>query len=350
MECARPALLAAALVVAPVAGQDVAGVAHGFDGRPSGAIVVRALDANRNHLGETATAPDGRFHLHVAAPIHFLQVQAEAVRIEETIAGGSDRTLVLSFAGVGHFTVHGQLLTPDGKHAAGIDVACRDGAGRTIATHTADAEGAFRFRANQPIAALVVDPIGWAHPVPGPFDADRQLDIDLRQERAQFFCLRGTTRDERGAPDPRVRVTAQHEREVVAATASDADGNYVLWCKRPATHLFSHDGIPRTARQGNWQNDATVDLDERDHGYLVVSGRLVDARGVGSARAAVYAASQRPAPPLRRPPDGMTNADGGFCVRVPRYETHLWFFQESQNRQAWVQFLPGQPLLAKLAP
>lgn len=332
----------------PVVGQQIAGIAHGFDGRPSAGIVVRAVDDHGDDLGAVATAPDGRFELRVARPIRAIVVQAEGVRFEHAIENGGDPALVLTFAGVPHFTLTGRLFDPAGMVMAGVDVACRDAARRTIATSTTDAGGVFRIRANEPVAALVVDPAAIGHAIAGPFTADRAADIDLAREGAHLFCLRGRTLDDAGAPVASLRVVGRNDRTLVAATTSDADGNFVLWSKQPITHLFSHDTIPRTARCGAWATDGTVVLDEREHGYLLVSGRLVDGRGAGSERAAIYAAAVRPKAPHREPPDGITTTSGGFCVRVPRYQTHLWFFQESGNREAWIPITPGRPHVARL--
>ncbi|MCU0865796.1 MAG: hypothetical protein MUC36_18580 [Planctomycetes bacterium] len=194
----------------------------------------------------------------------------------------------------------------------------------------------------------VVDPIALGHEVPSPFATDRNADVDLAAQREQFFCLRGRTRDDAGAPSASLRILARNEGKLVASTRSDADGNFVLWSKRPITHVFSSDTIPRTARCGAWAADGTLDLDEREHGYLLVSGRLLDAEGAGSGQAAIYACSKRPKPPHREPPDGTTTSTGGFCVRVPRYQTNLWFFQEGGNRDAWLRIAPGTPHTARL--
>jgi hypothetical protein len=160
--------------------------------------------------------------------------------------------------------------------------------------------------------------------------------------------LRGRTLDDSGAPSTSQRIVARNERTLVASTKSGTDGNFSLWSKRPITHVFSHDTIPRTARCGAWANDGTLDLDEREHGYLLVSGRLLEAQGVGSKSAAIYAVTKRPTPPHREPPDGTTTSSGGLCVRVPRYQTHLWFFQEGGNREAWLPIAPGKPHAARL--
>jgi hypothetical protein len=135
MTTSSPVALASLLSFAIwLPGQQIAGIAHGFDGKPSAAIVVRALGAHGNTLGEIATTPDGRFTLTVAQPIQAVIVQAEGVQFRLPVENGGDAALVLSFAGVAHFTVQGRLLDPAGKAMVGVDVACRDAARRTIAT------------------------------------------------------------------------------------------------------------------------------------------------------------------------------------------------------------------------
>lgn len=327
--------------------QEVSGTARGLDGRASAGITLRAVDANGRLLVEAVSADDGGFVLRAPGPVHAVVARCEAVQLEIRVPDGKASDLAVTFAGVDHFAIVGRLLDPGGSIARGIDIAARDAAGKALALVTTDADGRFVVHANRPVHDLLVDPLGWAHRVTGPLPKNTELPIDLQQHRDAFFRLHGRTFDASGTPASGVRVIANDGPRPVANTISDADGTFTVWVNRTITHLFGQDGMPTTARTGPWRDDATVDLDERVHGYQLVRGRVL---GNAVNRTAIYGATARPKPPHAVAPDGVTLASGVFALRVPRYQTHLWFFQESGNREAWIPIVAGQDLEVRLAP
>jgi hypothetical protein len=196
---------------------------------------------------------------------------------------------------------------------------------------------------------LVVDPLGWSHAIVGPFTANTARDLDLRTSRDRFFRLQGIVRAATGLPAAGAAVEGtlvrlpDEERTRRLRTQSLADGTFTLWSNRPFTELRTKDGSERALRVGPFAGDAVVDIDERQHGYVVVRGRVVD-----GGPTAIYGATARPKPPHREAPDGMTDEAGAFTVRVPRHQTHLWFCRERGNREAWVAIEPGTDLEVQL--
>lgn len=356
MSCAHPALVALVLLAAcsstgvparaepgPGRSGPIAGIACGFDGQPAAGITVRAVDADLAMVTEGVTTADGRFLLQATRPAHLLVARCEAVRQDLTLPAG-DAPLPISFAHCPHVVVTGRLLDPAGAPASFVDIALRDAQRHTLALVTTDGIGAFEVRANEPVHELVVDPLGWAHRVPGPLAAAAHCEIDLRTQHHAFFRLYGRTLDAEGRPAAGVRVVAHGDERVVARTTSAVDGTFLLWSTQPIARLVGFDGPPVASRMGPWRADAQVDLDERAHGHRVVRGHIV---GPHAARTAIYGVTARPQPPHRWPADGAAGTRGEFAVSVPRDQTHLWFFQEAGNREAYVPIVPGQDLVVR---
>ena len=333
---------------AALPGQHAAGRVLGFDGQPAAAVVVRAVDAKARLLGEVLTTADGRFELLVDQPVHALRVQNEGVHLELPQQNGGRVDQQITFVGVAHFTVRGHVVDPGGAIAAGVDLVCRDAERHSVVTTTTDARGAFAIRANRPVHDILVDPAGWQHVEAGPWQADRGLAIDLRLLRDSYFCLRGRCLDERGQPLPGLRIHGDHDGQRIAWTTSGADGRFTLWARRPLSHLTAFDGPPRMGRAGPWQQDAELDLDEREHGLVLVTGRIVDQKGVGAGGVAIFGVAGPVRPPRRSEPVGVTSRDGSFCVRLPRHQSHLWFWQENGNQQGFAEIRPGQSVAARL--
>lgn len=333
-------------------GQRVAGVVHGFDDKPVACVVVVPLDERGQRLRELLTAADGTFDVEFEVPIQRLFVQYDAVHLEVPVPAADATRLRIEFAKVAHFTVRGQLLDPGGAAAPQVDLVCRDAAGHAIVTTTTDARGRFEIRANQPLHDMLVDPAGWRHVEPGPFLVERGLAIDLRLVRDRYFCLRGTIVDAAGKPLPDVHVQALGGDQRTAWTLSGPAGEYALWSNRAITMLAVTDGFPRMERVGQWRADSRVDLDERHHGFVIVTGQLLEADGRGADGFAVYAAPRPTRPANLEMPKDRTGGRGEFCVRVPRHVRHLWFCSRPEAdgpvRECGGEIVPGEHVIVRL--
>lgn len=327
-------------MVATLPAQQASGTVRGLAGEVAAGAIVRALDAERQNIAETMTDELGAFALRVKAPIARLLVRIEGVVVELPVTGGAATGLTVSFAGAPHVVIHGQVIDPGGTPARARDLSCRDGQQHTIVTLTTDAEGKFTLRTNQDVRDVVLDPLGWRHVVPGPFAAERDLAIDLRQHRERFFRLRGQVRDEQGRPASGYRLVATGPTGRVAATTSGGDGAFALWCNQAVHTIEASSGPPRMGRLGSWQSDAEIDLDEHDHALVLVSGRFLDKDGAGIPGALVIPSLVENPPNRGTPALGGTDAAGRFFVQVVRGTPFLFVVNEKKNAMA-LAAIPG---------
>lgn len=341
-----PAVLAALFGLTGAArGQVVAGEVRGFDDRLAAGVVVRVFDDDSNRLGEVLTDQQGRFEWLGDRAVGAIEIQHEGVVVVQSIANGGEPAVRASFAGAKYFTLRGHVVDPAGAPAAGIDFICRNTFGRAITTVTTDARGAFLVRCDRPVADLLVDPLGWAHVEEGPFAQDRGIAVDLRLVRDRYFALRGNVLDEAGAPVPLARVEGVDQGRRVAGTQSDRDGHFVLWANREVGELVATQGAPFVRRKGPWQSDAAVDLDVRVHGYVLVTGRVVDARGRGLGQAMLFAVDQQTPPAAKAQPIGSTDGSGNFRLLVPRGTAFLWAHRDGGEHQVFAPMPKnGEPI------
>jgi hypothetical protein len=272
--CLLAALLAPSLA-ASLAAQDVRGRVLGFDGKPARGVPLNLFDEHDEFLFDVETRADGSFVFHGAAKGVKVRAWLEGVALSlPAAANGVD----FDFKSSKYFTVSGHVVDPLGAPVKALELSCRDAGGDHLAAATTDARGAFAVRMNQKVDHLLVDPACWRHRVPGPFAADAAVAVDLRLEK-QFFRLQGLLRDENGAAVADAEVTARNDSENIATTRTAADGHWTLWCNRPVVRLWFHAGLVAHAHPGPWSAAATVDLDWRAAGFVVLTGRLLDADG-----------------------------------------------------------------------
>lgn len=151
--------------------------------------------------------------------------------------------------------------------------------------------------------------------------------------RDRYFCLRGAVVDDTGKPLPGARLQALLAGTRAAWTTSRSDGTYALWADRAIDMLTVSDGFPRMERPGHWRANAEVNLDERHHGFVIVTGQLLDADGNPADGFEVFAALRPGQPANLHEPKDRTGARGDFCVRVPRHVRHLWFRSQPDPTQ-----------------
>jgi hypothetical protein len=215
-----------------------------------------------------------------------------------------------------YFTVSGHVVDPLGAPIAGLELFCSDAEDHYLASATTDARGAFRVRMNQKVDHLLVAPSCWRHRVPGPFAADAAIAVDLRLEK-QFFRLQGTLRDESGAAVASASVTAQDGSENIATARTGADGHWTMWCNRKVAQLWFDAGMVRHAQPGPWSAAASVDLDWRAAGFVVLTGRLLDAAGKPVRGASLTPLESHDVDFHLPEPIATTDADGRFRALVP---------------------------------
>jgi hypothetical protein len=267
--------LLVALLGAGLAAQDVRGRVLGFDGKPAGGVPLNLFDEHDEFLFDVDTHADGSFVFHGAARGVKVRAWLEGVVLSlPAAAHGVD----FDFKSSRYFTVSGHVVDPLGAPLAELELSCRDADDYHLAAVTTDARGAFSVRMNQKVDHLLVDPACWRHRVPGPFAADAAVAVDLRLEK-QFFRLQGTLRDENGAAVAGAEVTARNHSENIATTRTAADGHWTLWCNRQVVMLWYHAGLVEHRQPGLWPAAATVDLDWRAAGFVVLTGRVLDAAG-----------------------------------------------------------------------
>jgi len=306
-------LLLAAVLAASLAAQDVRGHVLGFDGKPARGVPLNLFDEHDEFLVDVETRADGSFVFHGAAKGVKVRAWLEGVELSlPAAAHGVD----FDFKSSKYFTVSGHVVDPLGAPLAELELSCRGADDGNLVTVTTDARGAFSVRMNQKVDHLLVDPACWRHRVPGPFAADTAVAVDLRLEK-QFFRLQGTLRDESGAAVAGAEVTARNDSENIATTRTTADGRWTLWCNRPVVGLWFHAGLVEHTHPGSWQAAATVDLDWRAAGFVVLTGRLLDADGKPVRGANLIPLPSHETNYHLPDPIATTDAEGRFRALVP---------------------------------
>jgi hypothetical protein len=275
--------------------------------------MLNLLDQRGEYLADVETTADGSFAFDDARDGASVRAWLEgAVLTLPAVATGVD----FDFRTSNWFTVRGHVVDPGGAPLVGCTIDCRDAADGWLASATTDGKGAFRVRLNQKVDHLVVAPDGWRHKVPGPFIADQDVTIDLRQCK-EFFLLQGTLRDENRKPVVDAAVTTQDGTDVVARARTDAAGHWALWCNRTASLLWFDAGNVVHNRPGPWRTAQTLDLDWRGEGFVVLTGRVLDAAGRPVARANVIPLTERAVAGHPDEPIATTDATGHFRGLVP---------------------------------
>ncbi len=317
-------LLAAALLGSAAVAQHASGFAYGFDDKPCRGVTVKVLNKAGGMATEFLTDENGAFAVDLDVEIGALVLQNEGVSLHLPLPKGSATGLEARFARERFFTVRGHVVDPGGAPAIGYDLLFRDEHSKSIVGLTTDERGAFFLRSNVDVHDVLVDPCGWQHVEAGPFTKDRGLAIDLRPVANEYFCLRGHAFDDQDRPAANWRLQARGNEERVAWTRVAADGSFALWSRRPIDQIEAWDGVPLMGRAGPWQASAKVDLRERDHAFVLVTGRVFDAKGRVVAGAYVYPSIARVPPSGLASPGATTDKDGRFILRTLRDVPLLW--------------------------
>ncbi len=323
-------VIATALVATAAAApaQHASGIVLGFDGEPvQGAVVLGATLRDARWCREVLTTADGCFEFDCAAPLQQLRVQVEGVFVDVPLVNGSASAAQVSFVGAPHFTLRGAVVAPDGAPAPQVEVLCRDRRGSAVVSVATDAHGRFAVRLGAPVHALEVDPIGWQHVQDGPFDRDREVTVDLRAEGDRFFALQGRVIADDG-PNAGATVVARGDGGRRITTQTRADGLYTLWANYRVTAL-EVPGVLAIVRKGPFVSAATaVDLDFREHGCVLVTGRFVTADGRPIPGALVFALDHAGKPGRNVPANGATDSGGWFVLRLPRGTPFLYVVED----------------------
>lgn len=312
--------------------QEARGLVLGFDGKPVHGAVVIATAATWGR--ELLTTADGRFEVLAEGPLTHLQVQVDGVVRDVPLTDGHARDVQITFADAPHTTLRCRIRTPDGAAADHVDVLCRDRHGKAIVSVTTDEQGAFTVRLGKGAHDLHVDPLGWQHVVAGPLAAGADQTLDLQLDPTRFFALQGRVL---GANGPLVAavVRAHHERGGVVATTTRKDGRYTLWVDRPVATL-EVPGVDPIHRDGPFDAAATaLDLDAHEHGLVLVVGRVLDATGEPLRGTMLFGVDQGGSPAKRRRPDGITDGDGWFRLRLPRRTPFVYAWCEGGDHGGW---------------
>lgn len=340
--------LQAVFLPAKASAQRASGHAFGFDDERCPGVVVQVF-GKQGLLAERLTDADGAFDVEVDQPIAAVVLQVEGVSVRTPVAGhGSGITIY--FARQQFATLRGRLLDPGGGAARDVDLVCRDPLGDTIATVTTWRDGTFVLRTQLAIGSLLVDPCGWAVPVAAPpltaKPPAEPVVVDLSDRAGLFFGIRGNCFDDTDRPAAGWRVTATHGGRRVAATTSDADGSFVLWCRTPIDELVAADCGVRMGQCGTWEGNTRLDLRERDHGLVLVRGRVVDADGRPVAGAHVLPSMTPSAPSETTRAVATTDARGHFVACTFRGLPFLFACDDAAHRTGSAA-LPGTatPLL-----
>ena len=324
--------------------QSLAGAVCGFDGQPAAGVVVRAFGPQQQRLGEVLSDERGRFELTDDVVVAAIEVQNEGVVLQRAIAKGSEHAVRVTFVGAAYFTLRGHVVAPDGAPVAGMDLVCRDAAGRAVTVVSTDPRGAFLVRSGEVVTDLLVDPLGWRHVVSGPFEVDRGIAVDLRLERDAYFTLRGRVVGDDGEAAAAARVAAFAKGERIGHAVTGRDGTFVLWLHRAADELCARQSLLIAQRKGLWQAAGEVDLDARLFGTVLVTGRFVDANGDGIARCLLFAVDRKVPPAKQTRPLGVTDARGNFRVLVPRGTPFLFGIREGSEHQAFAAVPASGPV------
>jgi hypothetical protein len=336
-------IVAAQLVAFPATAQEANGLVLGFDGKPVTGAVVLATAKTSDWHKQLLTGADGRFDVLAAGPLLRLRVQLEGVVRDVPLTEGHARDVEVSFVGVPHTTLRGRIRTPDGRGAGRVDVLCRGVVGGTIANVTTDDDGSFAVRLGQEVKELRVDPLGWQHVVPGPLANGKDQTIDVDLDGSRFFALQGRVLGTTGPlADTPVRAQLQGGGFVTATTGRD--GRYTLWTDRPVAALDVL-GVDAMRRDGPFAAAATaVDLDAKEHGLVLVVGRVVDRNGEGAVATTLYGVELGGPPAVRRTADATTDSNGWFRMRLPRSQRFVYAHREGGDRKGWAEIpTDGQP-------
>ncbi|MCA8973434.1 MAG: carboxypeptidase regulatory-like domain-containing protein [Planctomycetes bacterium] len=330
----RPAPLIALLSCVSLPAQHVAGHVLGFDGAPVRGAVVRVFGGGGERLVELLTDAGGRFTYDARLPLRCVTVQLEGVHKELAVTGGTAVGLHCSFAEARFFTLRGHVVDPIGEPMPEVDLRIADADGGTVCTATTTSKGAFLVRVDEPVEAIVVDPVGLAFVHHGSFDSDRGIAIDLRLARDRFFCVAGRVLGRDGAPLPGAIVGAG-DGSALLRRPTHADGSFRLWSERPLSWLeASVDGEPVALVAQAMAADCEVEIDIRRHGRVRLTGQVVDGRGAGRPYVALFCADAAGDFLLGLPMLGRTGADGSFAVDMPRGVPRLLVYRDRQRNGA----------------
>lgn len=373
-------LVAALLVLNLATAQEASGLVLGFDGQPVAGAVVMAraqspewqkqlLTDGNGRFAIAAAGPltrwmapvvlartqapewhkqlltdaNGRFAIAAVGPLTRLTVQLEGVVRDIALTDGRAPAARVSFVGAPHTTLRGRILTPDGLGARNVDVLCRDGGGSTLVNVTTSDDGSFAVRLGEPAKELRVDPLGWQHVVDGPLANGEDQTLDVRLDGTRFFALQGRVIGTTG-PLADTEVKAQLQGGGIVTATSARDGRYTLWTDRPVAALLVPGADPMH-RPGPFAAAATaVDLDAREHGLVLVVGRVVDRNGEGAVATTLYGVERGGPPTARRTADATTDGNGWFRMRLPRSQRFVYAYREGGDRKGWAEIpADGKP-------
>ena len=325
----RRVLLASTMLLTSLASpraQSVSGTVTGLDRKPDGATVT-VLDRQRRVMGEVVVAEDGSFGFEGEAGVGSIIVRQEAVSITRGVVGGADHGITVDLSAAPRWRRTVMILDPAGAPAVGLDVVLRDVRDKTIACVTSGANGWLHVRGNQPVASLLLDPLGWQHAVavkfaPGklPSDVIPDLAIDMRPHAHKFVLLQGSIIDIAGAAVAEARVIASKEVDGVVVpcglTKAQSDGSFKIWTSREATKLAAKSGGSAWERNGDWSDGGVqvVRLDEKHDGIVMVAGVVQDRDGKAALGAIIHVSQTA------------TIAKGSRGIASTDRDGHFWVF------------------------
>ena len=314
-----PALLFAIALSAALTAQTITGRVDDTDGKAVFGATVTAIGRGGSIVNQVVSDEHGRFAFEPQRELALVRLQYEAIEVDCDVPRTTG-WLNVQLADLQLWVMRGHVVDPAGQPAAGIDVQLLGTNERVIAVVTTDAKGAYRLRSNQEIAAVVVDPLGWAHVETGPFRDTRGLAIDLRLVRDRYAPLFGRVLDQHGEPVAGARIVAHHhangEQRGLATVRSRADGTFSLWTTEPATCLSATFGSSQLELAGRWQANDFVTLDERRDGLIWVRGTVIGRRGRVAERTRIFAAERPTAPSAESV--ARTNNSGQFYAQIRR--------------------------------
>ena len=271
--------------------QSVSGTVTGLDASPTGATVT-VLDTKKRIMGEAVVAPDGSFSFAGEKMVGSIVVRQEAVSISRGVVGGAAVGIAVDLRTAVRWTRSVIMLDPAGAPSVGLDVLLLDRAARTISCVTSGAHGWLHVRGNEPVASLLVDPLGWHHavsvkfePCKVPVDTIPDLTIDMRPHAHKFVLLQGSIIDLDGNLVGGARLTASKKvgsRIVPCGLGRvNDDGRFKIWTTRDATTLSARGGGETWKRSGDWSAGGVqiVDLQTRRDGVVMVTGFVRDKDG-----------------------------------------------------------------------
>ncbi|MCR9245459.1 MAG: carboxypeptidase-like regulatory domain-containing protein [bacterium] len=316
-----------------------AGQVLSFDGRPADFATVTVFDTEGRRTTEFVTTELGRFDYRSKGAIGHLQVQDEGVRVKVEFTGSTDpERLRVSFEDVPHFTMRGRILDPGGLPMHATDVLLRGEFDETLVNVTTDANGRYVARIDRGIWSLVVDPMGLAWAEPREVGGSGTIDIDLRNVGGDFFSIAGRALDKNGSPITNAWIHAASQQHVRLERPARKDGSFLLWSRRPIDYLLVlRDGDPIALRYGRIDHDTSLEVDARRHGFVTVTGRVLDGQGQGVPYANLLPADEGGRPLTRLRMLARCDPDGNFRARVPRTIPNLyaWVQPEGTAVAAW---------------